>query len=114
MGIRTYSIEEVVTCLGLSRTELHQWVSRKYFRPLHKPSRGRARKFTFEEILYLGIFCELRSISLPLDFAFSLAETAYEYKQDKCPRIIMDDEISLLIDVEKIENKIREQLSPCQ
>ncbi|MGE0108167.1 MAG: MerR family transcriptional regulator [Bdellovibrionales bacterium] len=111
MGVKTYGIEKVTRCLGVSRDELHQWVARDFFTPLHNPSRGKARRFVFDEIVYLAVCRHLRSIGFSLDDAFSLGMDVCEYKQDKCPRIIMSDEISILVDVEAIENKIRKRLS---
>ena len=77
----------VAAATNLSRTQIDQWISRKYFRPKNEAKIGTARVFTVHDAVVLGALAEFARMGLPL--APNLVHVHDIYK--------FDDEDALLV-----------------
>lgn len=75
-------IHQVCKGAAITRIQLNQWISRGYFRPANEPVNGKARTFSINEAITLGVFAELTRIGVPYDVAAQHSRLLHGFKDE--------------------------------
>lgn len=61
-----YTIQQVADAALLTRYQTEAWIARDHFKPENTVENGKARKFTFDDAVVLGVLAEFNRLGLSL------------------------------------------------